>query len=186
MKVKEKLLGNNMDRMSDTSFKFMSFLFKIRDITSPEKKLDQFGIKPGDTVIDYGCGPGSYIPKLSDIVGQNGTVYAVDIHELAIDSVKQKISKYNIENVKTILAKDHKCDINDKSADVIYALDMFHMVRQPNVFLRELHRMAKETGKLFIEDGHQPRKETKRKINESKLWDITEEYKGWLVCKPIH
>lgn len=186
MIIKQKLLGNNVDRMPDLNFKFMSFLFKIRDIASaPEKKIDQFGIKQGDVVIDYGCGPGSYIPGVSALVGRKGIVYAVDIHELAIEAVNQKISKLHLENVRPVLAKNHKCDISANIADVIYALDMFHMVKEPDIFLKELHRMIKKTGKLYIEDGHQPRKVTKRKINESGLWKIEDDCKGWLVCEPV-
>lgn len=43
-------------------FKLMSFSFKIRDLFLPRINiLNEVGIKPGSTVLDYGCGSGSYI-----------------------------------------------------------------------------------------------------------------------------
>ena len=186
MTVNNKLLGSNMDRMPDLAFRGMSFLFLIWGIfASPAKKLKKFGIKAGDTVIDFGCGPGNYIKAVSQLAGSNGIVYAADVHELAIKAVNKKIKKYNLKNVRTVLVKDYKCKLKDNTADVIYALDMFHMVKQPDLFLKELHRLLKKNGKLFIEDGHQPREQSKQKMINSKKWSITEETKGWLVGVPV-
>jgi trans-aconitate methyltransferase len=43
------------------SFKLMDLAFKIRDFISPRiNVLEEVGIEPGNTVLDYGCGPGSY------------------------------------------------------------------------------------------------------------------------------
>jgi ubiquinone/menaquinone biosynthesis C-methylase UbiE len=186
MAIKGKLAGNNMDRMPDIAFRGMSFLFFIWGLFgSPERKLKRFGIRPGDTVIDFGCGPGNYIRGASSLAGAGGIVYAADIHELAIRAIEKKIARYNLANVKPVLVNDYKCDIADNTADVIYALDMFHMVKHPDILLKELHRLLKKSGRLIIEDGHQPRQESRRKISESKLWNISEECKDWLVCNPV-
>jgi ubiquinone/menaquinone biosynthesis C-methylase UbiE len=186
MTIKGKLSGNNMDRMPDIAFRGMSFLFSIWGIfASPGKKLRKFGINPGNTVIDFGCGPGNYIKEASSLAGEKGVVYAADIHELAIKSIDKRIAKYNLANVKTVLVKDYKCGIPDNAADVIYALDMFHMVKKPDIFLKEMHRMLKKNGRLIIEDGHQPRKAVKQKIRATNLWKIKEETTDWLVCVPI-
>ena len=186
MSVKQLFLGNNMDRMPNFAFRMMSLMFMLRDrFGSPERKLDQFGIKPGDTVIDYGCGPGSFIRKASSLVGGQGRVFAVDIHELAIAAVEKRKATFNLSNVSTVLVQHGRCAIADQSADLIYALDMFHMIKDPGDFLRELHRMLKQDGRLIIEDGHQPRQASREKILASELWRIKEETKGWLVCTPI-
>jgi hypothetical protein len=43
------------------SFKLMDLAFKIGDFISPRiNVLEEVGIEPGNTVLDYGCGPGSY------------------------------------------------------------------------------------------------------------------------------
>jgi len=75
-----------MDKpMSNFDFKFMSLGYKFRDLFLPRLNiLEEVGIKPGFHVLDFGCGPGSYIIPLAKLVGESGKVYAMDIHPLAI------------------------------------------------------------------------------------------------------
>ena len=49
----------------------------------------------------------------------------------------------------------------------MHTLDMFYMIENPGELLRELARIVKSDGKVWIEDGHQPRKETLGKINKA-------------------
>jgi len=183
--MKKVLYGNEIDRMPDWSFRAMSLIFNFTDLLiSTDKRLTPFAIKAGNTVIDYGCGTGRYLKKASELVGDKGMVYAVDIHELAIKSAVQISEKFRLNNIKPILTDGKTVNIPAHAADVIYALDMFHMVKDPTSFLTELHRLCKPDGLLYIEDGHQPRTATKEKILSSGLWDITEMKKKFITCKP--
>ena len=177
--MKIGLFGNNMDRM-------MKWMFDVRDrFVSVGSLLDQFGIERGQTVVDYGCGPGSYLRHASELVGPKGRVLAIDIHELAIAAVKKRIAKESWTNVSAVLTDGSNTPIADDTADIIYALDMFHMVSQPDVFMGELNRICKENGFLFIDNGHQSRKEARAKIMTSGLWGIVEEKKRYMKCRPI-
>ncbi len=185
MNLLEKTFGGGIDRMPDFSFRIMSFLFKLRDTFTPfDRKLSSFGIQKGNTVIDYGCGPGSYLKRASKLTGPEGKVFAADIHELAIESVNRRIQIQELTNVKAVKINNYSCPLPDETADVIYALDMFHMVKEPQRFLSELHRLLKKEGKLIIDDGHQSRKKTLRKLKESGFWRTTENRKGWITAVP--
>ncbi|GAH22746.1 unnamed protein product, partial [marine sediment metagenome] len=71
------------DRMSDIGFRSMTLMYKFVDFFYPfDKRVKMLNIKEGFTVIDYGCGPGRYVGSVSQLVGENGKVYAVDIHRL--------------------------------------------------------------------------------------------------------
>ncbi|HPQ55255.1 MAG TPA: class I SAM-dependent methyltransferase [Spirochaetota bacterium] len=173
------------DRMPDTAFKLMNLAFKLMDLFHrPGKKLNTFGIQQGFTVIDYGCGPGRYLKTASELAGPSGKVYAADIHELAIENARSIAEKHNLGNVETVLITEYSCPLEDETADLLYALDMFHMVSKPEPFLRELHRLVKKNGILILEDGHQPRKVTKAKLDSVKIWDIVDETKQHLKCRP--
>ena len=175
-----------MERIPVIAFRIMSFIIELKYTFSPvDARIDTFGIKEGFTVIDYGCGPGGYLKQVSRLVGEKGKLYAVDIHELAIKSVKKKKERYDLKNVEPVLAEGYSCDINGHTADMIYAVDMFHMIREPSPFLKELHRLLKKDGVLIIDDGHQSRNETKMKINQSKAWNIAKESEDHLECTPI-
>lgn len=183
--MKKILCGNEMDRMPDWGFRMMAFLFKISDlIKGTDKRLDPFNIRSGQTVIDYGSGTGRYLRKASELVGSNGLVYAVDIHELAIESAIRVIRKFDLKNVRPVKTDGKSVDLPSHIAECIYALDMFHMVKDTGSFLRELNRLSKKNGILYIEDGHQPRTLSKEKILKSGYWEIAEENKSFLTCKP--
>lgn len=180
------IYGNNRERIPGVAFRIMSLYFVIRDrLLSPWSLLNQFGIEQGQTVVDYGCGPGSYLRRASELVGPDGRVLAVDIHELAIKAVKRRIDKEELSNVTAVRAVGAESSLPDETADVIYALDMFHMVREPGVFLKELDRICKKSGVLYIDNGHQSRKEASSKIRSSGVWEIVEETKRYLKCTPV-
>ncbi len=174
------------EKMPDIAFRIMEAIFNIMDVFSPPgKRLDNFGIKKGFVVVDYGCGPGRHIKRASELAGENGKVYAVDIHELAVRSVEKKIEKYGLKNVSPGIIEGYNSGISNKSADLIYALDMFHMIRNTGEFLREFHRVLKGDGRLILEDGHQPREAARKKVNNSGLWKIVKENKEYLECIPV-
>lgn len=173
------------DRMPGFYFRLMSCTIHIRDrFRPPARLLDEVGIQEGMTVVDYGCGPGSYIKKASGLAGATGTVYAVDVHELAVGSVSRRARKEGLTNVVPILAKGYDSTLPDAAADLVYALDMFHMVEDQKAFLAELHRIAKPNGTLILDEGHQSREKTRRALQASAVWTIEEETGEYLRCRP--
>lgn len=175
----------NIEKSKTFTVESMIAMLEERDILSPiNKEVDKFNIKEGNIIIDYGCGSGGYTKRVSELIGDNGTVYAVDIQELAIESVKKKINKYHLRNVEPILVKNINL-IKDNVADIVIAIDMFHMVQETNVFLEELHRLLKKDGILFIGMHHMSLDDAQSKILNSNLWEIECELDNCLKCIPI-
>jgi Methylase involved in ubiquinone/menaquinone biosynthesis len=180
------MAGPDIEHMSNTDYKHMVFTMDLIDIFCAhiEKRVDRFGIKPGMTVVDYGCGPGRYTIFYSRLAEREGKVYAVDIHEMAIDLVKQEMEKYGLNNVEPVLAKGYESGLPDGVADLVTAIDIFFAIHDKEAFMAELKRIAKPTGRLVIDDGHQPRSATKEQIAAAGSWVIVEETKDHLTCKP--
>ena len=60
--------------MSDRHFHCMTVMFKVRDLIVPRRKiLDEVDLRPGQTVLDFACGPGAYIPDAASRVGPEGS-----------------------------------------------------------------------------------------------------------------
>jgi len=177
------LIGKKQSKNEFTVERMISMLEERDRIAPIDKECDKFGIKKGDLVIDYGCGSGGYTKKVSELIGDEGKVYAVDIQELSIEAVKKKIVKYQLKNVKPILVKNIR-QIEDNVADIILAIDMFHMVDDTHLFLQELHRLLKNNGYLFISMHHMTPDEARGKIASSKLWQIVDEVDNCLKCVP--
>ena len=149
-----------MDKpMSNFNFQFMSVGYKFRDFFLPRLNiLKEVGIKPGFNVLDFGCGPGSYIAPLAKLVGESGKIYALDIHPLAIQKVKDIALKRQLANVETILS-DCQTGLPVDSLDVVLLYDAFHHLSDPDVVLTELHRVLKPDGILSFGDHHMKEKE---------------------------
>ena len=144
-----------MDKpQTNIDFRFMSLGYKFRDFRLPRISiLKETEIEPGFSVLDYGCGPGSYIKPTAELVGKSGRIYALDIHPLAIHKVRNIGKRIRLENLETIQS-DCKTGLPDDSIDVILLYDIFHNLSDPNGVLAELHRVLKPIGTLSFNDHH--------------------------------
>ncbi len=186
-KIGDFLSRKNRESIPNIAFKAMTLIMKLMDIFGQysRKNFETLELKSGQTVIDYGCGPARYIEFASNAVGKAGKVIAVDIHPLAIAKVKEKIKKQKLSNVEANLAEKYTTSIRAEIADVVYALDMFHMIEQPNELLKELSRLVKKDGTIIIEDGHQSRTDTIQKIEKFGILKIVQETKSHVKCQKL-
>ena len=175
------------EKMTNKEFKLMQGVMKLIDKVSPHvsRKADSFGIQRGMTVVDYGCGPGRYTMEFARLVSSDGKVYAVDVLEIALQETQKNLRENGINNVELKLAKEYDSGIENKAADIVFAIDMFHHVQNTDAFLKELHRIAKDDGLLVLSGGHQTRSTVKRNIAKSGLWEIANENKSFLMYKKI-
>jgi ubiquinone/menaquinone biosynthesis C-methylase UbiE len=165
-----------MDRpMGNFAFRFMSFGYKFRDLRLPRVNiLKEVGIKPGFSVLDYGCGPGGYITAVAQLVTGSGKVYALDIQPLAIKQVQNIAKKQKLANVEAILS-DCATGLPDESIDVVLLYDILHGLSQPDEVLKELHRVLKLDGILSFHDHHiKEEKEVISKIAGKGLFQLSQ------------
>jgi ubiquinone/menaquinone biosynthesis C-methylase UbiE len=180
------LTGTDNEPMTDMQYRLMVFTMNLIDIfiSHIEKRVNGFGIRPSMTVVDYGCGPGRYTVHYSRLAGRQGKVYALDIHPMAMDLVRQKMDRFGLDNVEPRLAQGYDSGLPDATADLVTAIDMFFAIRDQTAFLAELKRIAKPDGILILDDGHQPRSHTKAQIAAAGSWTIIAESKDHLTLKP--
>ena len=158
--------------MGNFMFRFMSLGYKYRDFFLPRKNvLKEVGIKPGFTVLDYGCGPGGYIIAAAELAGKSGKIYALDIHPLAIQRVQNIASKRRLTNIETICS-DYATGLPDDSIDVVLLYDTLHGLSKPNEVLEELHRVLKPNGILSFSDHHMKENEITSKMTDKGLFEL--------------
>jgi len=134
-------------------FKMMSFVHEtlyglFRD---PYEALNAAGLKEGQRVLEVGCGPGFFTVPAARVVGETGSVCALDISPLAIARVQQKIEKAGVTNVETVLADAAHTGLPDAGFDLIFVFGFDRNVRQMGSILPELHRLLKPAGTLSTE-----------------------------------
>ena len=157
---------------SGLAFKFMTLVFKIRDLLYPRAAvLEEAGIEVGFRVLDYGCGPGSYIAPLADLVGESGEVYALDVHPLAVEGIERIAVERGLHNVKTVHS-GCGTGLPDDSLDVVLLYDVFHDLSSPDDVLTELHRVLKPGGVLSFSDHHMKEEEILSRVTSGGLFDL--------------
>ena len=140
--------------MPNFAFEMMSAMFKVRDLLRPRREiLAEAAIKPGDLVLDYGCGPGGYVVPTAELVGESGAVFALDLHPLAIRKVQEIARKHQLANVQAIHS-DCETGLPGESVDVVLLYDILHMLSEPHAVLAELHRVLKPDGVLSLNEPH--------------------------------
>jgi ubiquinone/menaquinone biosynthesis C-methylase UbiE len=158
--------------MSNFGFKTMAVTFKIRDFFKPRTNIvKEVGITEGFRVLDYGCGSGSYITAVVELVGKSGKVYALDIQPPAIAMVKKIVAKKQLMNVETILS-DCKTGLPDDSMDRVLLYDVFHELSDPDGVLEELYRVLKSDGILSFSDHHLKENEIVSSLTKTGLFTL--------------
>jgi len=184
--IMDRLSSKGKEWIPSPGFHLMTLVMKLMDGIGNHagKTFSELGVEKGQTVVDYGCGPARYVRLASEAVGSQGLVYAVDIHPVALRKAGRVVKRFHLENVMVTRAEGYDSGIADHTADLVYALDIFHMVENPAAFLGELRRIAKPEGALIIQDGHQTRSETLDKIKASGCWIVDRMTKNHVSCRP--
>jgi len=162
--------------MPNVAFRGMAFALRIMELfkRSGERLVGE-GLEKGQVVLEYGSGIGSYTIPAAQIVGDTGTVYALDIHPLAIAKVSKRAAKEKLANIKTILS-DRDTGLPDESVDVILLYDTFHLVQDKQALLEELHRVLKPGGFLSADHMHTARDDFLETMQAGNLFSF--QYQG--------
>lgn len=159
--------------ISNLDFRGMAFAFKLRDFFRPPMNvLKEVGIESGFQVLDFGCGPGSYVAGTAELVNKSGKVYALDIHPLAVQMVQRMASEKQLTNVETIRS-DCKTGLPNDSMNVVLLYDVFHDLNDQMGVLQELHRVLKPNGILSFSDHHLKEYEIISKLTSGGLFRLS-------------
>lgn len=165
-------------------FRLMSLAFKVRDFIRPRMNiLKETGIKAGFHVLDYGCGPGSYIVPLADLVGKSGRIYALDVHPFAIETVQRLASRKRLTTIQTILS-ECQTGLASNSIDVALLYDILHDLDNRDRVLKELHRILKPKGILSVSDHHLKQDEIMSRVTSRGLFKLSAEGKRTYSFSP--
>ncbi|MFW6438064.1 MAG: class I SAM-dependent methyltransferase [Armatimonadota bacterium] len=132
-----------------------------------EQVLREIGLKPGQSVLDFGCGSGTYALPAARIVGGQeapGVVYAIDRawHGIwpgeGLAKLAGRAEDDGLRNVRVMKTSgDLRIDLPNDAVDVALAHDVLHSyyfaAAQIPVVLREIHRVLKPAGILSLYPG---------------------------------
>jgi len=121
----------------------------------PGEVMDGIGVGPGQRVADIGCGFGYFTFHLAARVGAEGKVYAVDIDQAAIEIVRQRKEREELEQVEPILGESADPRLPN-NLDAVLIVDTYHEFREYDQTMQAVFRALKPGGRLAIIDGEGP------------------------------
>jgi len=163
-------------RMPETLPGEMEFREWLREHADEVLKI--VGIRKGQTILDYGCGPGTFTIASARVAGEQGKVYALDVRQRALERVGEEAKNEGLRNIVTMLADSSRMDISleDESVDVVVVYDVMHDISDRGRLLEELHRVLRRDGFLSIFPMHMGDEEMKEIVDESGLFRLRDSY----------
>ena len=147
--------------------------------------LKRIGIRKGQTVLDCGCGYGTYTIPAAKIAGEQGRVYALDKDKEALDELMQKAESARLRNIERMeTLGELEIEIADETLDVVLLFDVFHPYYFPQAddrrrFLGEIYRIMKPTAFVSVWPKHME-SETEDEVEEANFY-LEEELSEMLI-----
>ncbi|MFH1024722.1 MAG: methyltransferase domain-containing protein [Planctomycetota bacterium] len=162
-------------------FRWMAMKLRLRyALSSPERVLQEAGLRPGMTVLDFGCGPGDFALAAARAVGASGRVYALDRHPLAVRYVERRASRRGWGNVSALNAANPS-GISRGSVDIALLYNVLHEFGDPFWILAGLHCALKPEGVLSVMDRHLDDSELKSAVEDGGLFQFGK--RGSRTCR---
>ena len=124
-------------------------------------------VREGDTVVDIGCGPGFFTLPLARMVGEKGSVIALDLQEAMLEKMQLRAEQSGLlPRIRPQLCTAGSIGCAGP-ADFALAFYMVHEVPDAARFMDETRCMLKERGRLLLV-------EPKFHVHAAKFWKTVE------------
>ncbi len=116
----------------------------------PGKVMNAIGVKPGMVIGEAGAGKGYFTFKLARKVGSSGKIYANDIADDALDTLRERIEDEDIKNIVTIKGEVEDPLFPEGRLDMVFMCYVLHDLAEPGAFLKSLKPAFRPGATLVI------------------------------------
>ena len=118
---------------------------------SPENILKGVDMLPGQSVLEVGCGTGYFTIPAAKIIGEQGSLVAMDVLPESVELVFRKVQSANLKNVRVIKGDALDTGLDAESFHVVL---LFGVIPAPMLpltrLLPEMYRILKSEGTLAV------------------------------------
>lgn len=129
--------------------------------------------KPGETVLDLGCGAGLDLYLYSRKVGPTGRLYGLDLSQAMLDKARNNLTSLDITNVEWFHAAADATPLPDQSVDLVTANGVYNLSPDKDAVMKEVSRVLRPGGRTIFSEI----------VLKSELpLDNRREIKDWFRC----
>ena len=114
-----------------------------------KKLIDDVEIHRGHVILDLGCGTGELSAYLSELVGQDGRVVAVDP-----DSYRVEVARESHREVKNLEFQEGSSasfpGMGSETYDIVFSNFVFHWIQDKEEAFKNMFRSLKPAGKIVV------------------------------------
>ena len=166
-------LFTQIDRTKDPDFfvRFMDETQKLPAIQASKRlMLERMALTPGDAVLDVGCGPGTDVFDMVELVGPAGRLVGLDASEVMIAEARQRAEDFHVP-ITFEVGEVQALPFPDGTFDVCRAARLLEHLPDAQRALKEMVRVTRPGGRIVVFDFDwdtliidHPDKETTRTI----------------------
>jgi len=156
-------------RFDEKTAQQLNMIYQTDDIREMQRQFRVwFDPRPGEKILDVGCGTGVNDIALSRLVGPFGKIVGIDSSEAMLAIARAKAAAANIEyQLKSV----EEMDFPEDSFDGVVCTQVLGYVPAPVEVIRSMLRVAKPGGRVFMSETdwdtlvyNIPDKELQRKV----------------------
>ncbi len=117
-----------------------------------DRVLDTLHLHAGSTMADIGAGGGWFSVRAARRVGPGGHVFAEDINQHAVDSIRDRAAREHLPQITPVLGTPDDPKLAPDSVDAVLMLRVYHEVAHPPLLLAVVGRALRSGGRLGVID----------------------------------
>lgn len=121
----------------------------------PEEVIQALNLQPGERVAEIGAGKGYWVPWLSQAVGPEGVVYAVEVTDELVDQLHARAAREGWTNVVVVRGEFDDPQLPDRGIDLAMTSQTYHHIENPIDYFRKLEADLRPHGRVAqLDDRH--------------------------------